>query len=419
MKYLKGVILVVFFASLATAASFSTFKWRIFESLNRVCDSIEVYLQMGSYRTARELAAAALQSSYPNVDAQFSFDNLKEPSPRDPKKSLLKSSCSVAGRDHTPFDIYIFPNSGLMRWLAEIFVEWIFIFAGILLVFGVALRTASHVILNQVNSALAARLGFRAAKTDRPGWLVSWLNSAPVLAEATTRTHTLIERLDQEIARTSDLERAVERRRIFSKYLHDIRSPIGTLKILFAKKGAVFSPDEADIIEQVISRLEEIPSTVLEREKEANDPIKSHLRTHDVRIVMEHVNRRLAIRMTGGCELIFENAIPEEEKINKISISAVDLDRLITNLVENAKQAGATKISVQALASPNQIVFEIADNGPGGLGPNLSPSPKKVSGYGLGLEIVREITARGQAQVEVSSPPGSGTKIRIAFPTKS
>ncbi len=419
MKFIKGSILVFFMASLATAASLLTFKWRVFESINRVCGSIEVYLQMGSYRTARELAAAALESSYPNVDIQFSFDNLKEPSPRDEAKALIKSSCTVAGRDDSQFDIFIYPNSGLTRWLVTSFFEWIFFFSGVFLVLGYALTSVSHVVLNEVNSALAARLGLGSSKSKPTSWLTSWLNNAPVLNEATTKIRNLIERLDQEIARTSSLELAVERRRIFSKYIHDIRSPIGALKILFAKKSEAFSPDETDIIDQVIARLEEIPGKVLNSEQEAREPAYKHLHAQDIRTVLEHVIRRLAIRMNGKCDLALECKISNDEGNTKVSISPLDLDRLITNLVENAKQAGASKIWIQAFFLPNQINFEITDNGPGGLETDLGSSQNKVSGYGLGLEIVREIASRGKAEIVATSPLGVGTKVRIAFPISS
>ena len=47
------------------------------------------------------------------------------------------------------------------------------------------------------------------------------------------------------------------------------------------------------------------------------------------------------------------------------AIAAASLERVATILIENARQAGATSISISAEASAGQVVLGFADNGPG------------------------------------------------------
>jgi two-component system, NtrC family, sensor kinase len=106
------------------------------------------------------------------------------------------------------------------------------------------------------------------------------------------------------------------------------------------------------------------------------------------------------------------------------------LQQVFLNIINNAIDAigkgGEILIQTSYLASNNEIMIEISDNGPGipkeNLGKIFDPffTTKEVGkGTGLGLSIVYSIIEKLGGRIMVASEEGQGTTITIYLPAKS
>ena len=107
---------------------------------------------------------------------------------------------------------------------------------------------------------------------------------------------------------------------------------------------------------------------------------------------------------------------------------AVELDRLVGNLVSNAVKytpAGGT-VSVSARRREDKVVLSVADTGLGisrvdqqglfrAFFRTTNPDALRESGTGLGLAIVATIVERHQGQVEVGSELGAGSTFTVTL----
>jgi two-component system NtrC family sensor kinase len=106
----------------------------------------------------------------------------------------------------------------------------------------------------------------------------------------------------------------------------------------------------------------------------------------------------------------------------------VRLRQMIANLVGNAlkyTQAGG-KIWVRGHTKADQVILEIADNGPGIPAADqpyifdkffrASNTPESTPGTGLGLAIVKSIAENHQGRIWAESVPGQGTTFTIVLP---
>ncbi len=93
-----------------------------------------------------------------------------------------------------------------------------------------------------------------------------------------------------------------------------------------------------------------------------------------------------------------------------VQASPAMLWRVLTNVVDNAARAAGHggRVTV-AISQPSQTIIEVTDNGPGfgAAGPGMAS---------LGLEIVDSLLSSCDGTMEVGSPEGGGTLVRIVLP---
>jgi nitrogen fixation/metabolism regulation signal transduction histidine kinase len=103
-----------------------------------------------------------------------------------------------------------------------------------------------------------------------------------------------------------------------------------------------------------------------------------------------------------------------------------DRDQLLQvlhNLVKNALEAmpGGGALRLSARREADEVVFEVADSGPG-IPPELLPRvfepyvTTKAGGTGLGLAIAERIVQEHGGRLEVASPPGQGATFTLRLP---
>ena len=96
--------------------------------------------------------------------------------------------------------------------------------------------------------------------------------------------------------------------------------------------------------------------------------------------------------------------------------------RVLFNLLRNAVEAGANKVSVSARMEAGTLILDVTDNGPGL--PDQARSnlfrpfvgSGRRGGTGLGLAIARDLTRAHGGELELIATSSIGTKFRITIP---
>lgn len=112
--------------------------------------------------------------------------------------------------------------------------------------------------------------------------------------------------------------------------------------------------------------------------------------------------------------------------------NATDMNRIVNNLVENARRYGKTpntnvaEIEISCRSEGGKAVIDITDSGPGVpevdmerlLRPftRLDAARGQANGAGLGLAIVERIVKRHHGSLKLSNNPNGGLRLRISLP---
>jgi signal transduction histidine kinase len=106
-------------------------------------------------------------------------------------------------------------------------------------------------------------------------------------------------------------------------------------------------------------------------------------------------------------------------------IDALDLDRVLVNLVANARDASAANIRINVRAeAAASVVLLVEDDGAGMDAETLLRArepfftTKGTHGTGLGLASVERIARAVGGELAIDSAPGVGTRVRVSIPTQ-
>jgi two-component system, OmpR family, osmolarity sensor histidine kinase EnvZ len=135
-----------------------------------------------------------------------------------------------------------------------------------------------------------------------------------------------------------------------------------------------------------------------------------------------------------------EEEVPSDSLLEEQPLFALDLragpqfalprtllDRLMTNLVDNAFEHGEPPVEITTSREDRQWVINVRDHGPGipedrmaaAMKPfvRLDPARGSAGHCGLGLAIVDRLARDRGGRCELGNAPGGGLRVRIAFPT--
>ncbi|KDB06260.1 ATP-binding region ATPase domain protein, partial [Burkholderia sp. lig30] len=108
------------------------------------------------------------------------------------------------------------------------------------------------------------------------------------------------------------------------------------------------------------------------------------------------------------------------------TLPGVLLDRLVTNLVDNALEHGAAPVRIDTAREGGDWVLSVRDHGPGIPEDKIAAAMKPFvrldaarggEGHcGLGLAIVSRLTRDRGGRCDVTNHPGGGLLVRVALP---
>ena len=232
----------------------------------------------------------------------------------------------------------------------------------------------------------------------------------------------------------SSLRKLEELRKQFvTDISHEIKTPISVIRAnseTLSITGAIKDPNfQKKFLKSILNnseRLSEMLDDLLELEKNriwwSSSENKKIQYQRSNKLVLDS---QQALADAAGIKII--NSID-----NKISLKA-DKDsfttifsNLINNAIKYSKNGGL--VQIEAIENTNAIIISISDNGVGIEKKYLDKvfnrfyrTPKaraNSKGTGLGLALVKQLTARMNADVDIDSKIGKGSTIFVTFHTK-
>jgi two-component system osmolarity sensor histidine kinase EnvZ len=231
-----------------------------------------------------------------------------------------------------------------------------------------------------------------------------------------------IARLNRRFNRLTEQLGALEsdRKLALAGISHDLRTPLARLRLELE-----LTPMEASARSSMVEEIEHIDAIVGQFIEFARDPDERTGAQVNVSQVFESIARRHAAARQAGA-LIWSAQVPSE----LIWIGRViDLERIVTNLVDNAlihgqSPDGVVRLNIAASRHQERVAIILQDQGQGlptdALEQVLRPFARMdtsrggpAGGAGLGLAIVDRLAQRAGGSVRLFSPAGGGLGVRV------
>lgn len=229
------------------------------------------------------------------------------------------------------------------------------------------------------------------------------------------------ERRASEIA---EVEKA--RAALFSSVTHDLRTPLTSIKaastLLLDHEGDVGEPERRELLESIREGADGLDGLITNT-LQLSRSRAGGLRPRKIPAALDEVASRTLERLRHKLRdhrvvLVVPEDLPD------VPVDVVQLDQVLTNLLENAARFSppGTEIALSVLPRNGSVVLRIEDRGPGiPAGERervFEPFVKLVGGggAGLGLPISRAIVEAHGGRVLIEDSPGGGTAAVLELP---
>ncbi|TVQ62187.1 MAG: hypothetical protein EA378_06945 [Phycisphaerales bacterium] len=256
------------------------------------------------------------------------------------------------------------------------------------------------------------------------------------------------------------LVNADRRARFVTAVTHELRTPLTALRLssdlaaTAAARGDTARVAElAERTRTQTARLERIVASVLAYARASaprpEDASSTPPDAREPRVLLDRALPALrAAAETAGVALTLENtfAPPEPADAPRVRLDPDALERILTNLIENAgryarppgldeDQPAPATLTLRALDHGRAVAFGVRDRGPGvpprdrrrifapfeqGRGPGPDANAGRGLGVGLGLALARELARRHGARLRLTATPAGepGAWFELVVPTR-
>lgn len=205
---------------------------------------------------------------------------------------------------------------------------------------------------------------------------------------------------------------ASERRLMLAGLSHDLRTPLTRLKLMLELLHD--SDDKSDMLADI----DELAGMV----RQFIDFARSEEKPRSELVALAELASSVVARFAREQVKVQLTVLAEPE----IQADPWSLERLLGNLLENARRYGRNPIEVEISLEAGQAVLKVSDHGDG-IPPEqreaaLAPFERLVAhrgtdgGSGLGLAIVARIVKQHEGSLQLLDAPGGGLCVRIALP---
>ena len=225
-----------------------------------------------------------------------------------------------------------------------------------------------------------------------------------------------------------DAETNSLRAALFSSVTHDLRTPLASITASVTSlldEGARFTTrDRRELLETIrheAERLNRLVGNLLDLSRIRAGAVTPNATLGEIDDVIEGVVGRLqAVLANHRIHLMLRGDLPE------ISMDVVQIDQVLTNLIENAVKfsPAGSAVTISAARWHDTAEVRVVDHGPG------IPSEERervfeafvrgeqgsATGSGLGLSISRAIVESHGGRIWIEGTPGGGTTVVFRLP---
>lgn len=237
-------------------------------------------------------------------------------------------------------------------------------------------------------------------------------------------------RLDAEVERAwFEADASQTRAALFSSVTHDLRTPLASMKAgvsSLLQEDAVYDEEQRrELLQTVLEetdRLDRLVGNILELARVRAGALEPQTEITPVEDIVEAVLSRMSKRLRP-----FKVRTLMRPELPPVSVDPLQMDQVLTNILENAARFSPQGGEILIAASPWQraVRIRIGDQGPG-VAPEdrervfgeFQSSEDPRSGTGLGLAIARAIVEAHSGRIWIEGSPGGGAAVVIELPAE-
>jgi putative PEP-CTERM system histidine kinase len=203
-------------------------------------------------------------------------------------------------------------------------------------------------------------------------------------------------------------------------FVHDLKNTASTLSLMLQNlpvhyQDPQFREDALRGISKTVAHINDLISRL-------------NMLRHDLAIQVvecdlnELLNETLSRELCEGLQLK-----TDLQEVPKLRLDPAQIQKVITNLLLNAREAVAAdgEVRIQTSRRNGWVVLSVTDNGCGMASDFIQHSlfrpfqTTKKNGIGIGMFHCKMIVQAHHGRIEVDSQPGAGTTFRVLFPVSA